>query len=81
MRDELVKLERGVVFNTHGLEMGFSLEDVASFATRTDIVQKDEISIGALARDCFLIILPEGMAHATFIIATDASLWDVGFSF
>lgn len=78
---ELTKLERGVVFNTHGLELGFSVEDVAGFAARTDTVQRSELAISILQRDRFLIILPEGLAQETFIKETSLSLWEAGFSF
>lgn len=79
--EELARLERGVVFNTHGFEMGFSVEDVAGFATRTETVQRSEIAISILQRDRFLIILPEGLAPETFIKETSLSLWEAGFSF
>lgn len=78
---ELTRLRSGVVFDTHGLEMGFSVKDIAGFAARTQTVEKDEISIGILARDRFLIILPQGLAQETFINATTPELWDAGFSF
>lgn len=78
---EIAKLNNGVVFNTHGKELGFKLHDVAQFATRTKLVEKHEISIGILAQDRFLIMLHVGVAPETFINATSPSLWDAGFSF
>lgn len=78
---ELTKLASGVVFNTHGHEYNFSLKDVVGFATRTKLVLSSEISIGRLARDRFLILLPHGMAPQTFIESTTPELWDAGFSF
>lgn len=78
---ELDKLKSGVVFNTHGNELGFSLQDVMGFATRTNKVQASEISIAKLNREKFLIILPFGLAPETFINATGSELWDAGFSF
>lgn len=78
---ELSKLASGVVFDTHGHEYNFSLKDVVGFATRTKLVQSSEISIGRLAKDRFLIMLPHGMAPQTFIEGTTPELWDAGFSF
>lgn len=78
---ELEKLKSGVVFNTHGNELGFSLQDVMGFATRTNKVHASEISIAKLNREKFLLILPFGLAPETFINATGSELWDAGFSF
>lgn len=78
---EMSKLNNGVVFDTHGHEMGFKLSDVAGFAQRTKLVTKSDISIGILAQDRFLIILPDGVAPDTFINRTTPELWDAGFSF
>lgn len=81
IKEELTKLSSGVVFDTHGHELGFSLQDVLGFARRTKLVQPAELSIGRLAKDQFLIILPHGLAPETFINATTPELWDAGFSF
>lgn len=81
MMEELTRLSRGVVFDTHGFEMNFSLKDVASFAVRTGEVTKAEISVGMLSKTRFLLILPEGMAPETFIQSTTPELWDSGFTF
>lgn len=81
MSDELAKLGRGVIFDTHGKETGFSISDVAGFAVRTGEVKKAEISVGILSKTRFLIMLPEGMAPETFIQATTPELWDGGFTF
>lgn len=78
---EIAKLGNGVVFDTHGHELGFKLDDVAGFATRTKTVSATEISIGMLAPGRFLITLPIGMAPETFINATGPELWDAGFTF
>lgn len=78
---ELEKLKSGVVFNTHGNELGFSLQDVLGFATRTNKVQASEISIARLSKEKFLIMLPHGLAPETFINATGPELWDAGFTF
>lgn len=81
MADELARLARGVVFDTHGIETEFSIKDVISFATRTGQVVASEISIGILSKTKFLIVLPKGMAPETFIQATTPELWEKGFSF
>lgn len=79
--EELARLDRGVVFDTHGHELNFTAEDVFGFVTRTGLVKKAEISIGILSRERFLIILPLGLAPETFIRATSYSLWEGGFIF
>lgn len=78
---EVERLNNGVVFDTHGLELGFKPMDVAKFAVRTQLVEVADISIAILDRDRFLIILPPGVASETFIHATCPALWDAGFSF
>lgn len=78
---EIAKLENGVVFNTHGNELGFSVEDIAGFATKTKLVDKSEIAVSALSKERFLILLPQGLAVDRFIRATTHELWDGGFSF
>lgn len=78
---EIARLNNAVVFDTHGLEKGFKLTDVAGFAQRTKLVSKADISIGILADDRFLIMLPEGVAPETFINRTTPKLWDAGFTF
>lgn len=78
---EIAKLESGVVFNTNGFELGFSVKDVASFATRTRLVEMEEISVSALSKERFLIMLPQGLAVDRFIRATTPELWDSGFTF
>lgn len=78
---DLNKLKAGVVFDTHGHELGFSLGDVMGFATHTKKGQASEIAIARLSKEKFLIILPNGLAPETFINATGPELWDVGFSF
>lgn len=78
---ELAKLEQGVVFHTHGIELEFKVEDVARFATRTKLVKMEEISVGALSRESFLILLPQGLAVDRFIRATCPVLWERGFTF
>lgn len=78
---EMEKLNNGVVFDTHGHELDFTPRDVANFALRTRLVQESDITIGILARDRFLIILPAGVAPETFINKTSPELWDAGFSF
>lgn len=79
--NEVAKLNNAVVFDTHGKELGFKPYDIAGFATRTKLVEREEISIGILAQDKFLIVLPAGVAPETFINATPPSLWDADFSF
>lgn len=59
---ELEKLKSGVVINTHGNELGFSLEDILGFATRTKKVQAQEVAIARLSREKVLIIMPHGLA-------------------
>lgn len=81
MTEELARLSRAVVFDTHGVELGFSVQDVMGFVTRTGQVEAAEISIGILSKGRFLIILPKGMAPETFIQATGPELWDAGFTF
>lgn len=81
IKEELARLTRAVVFDTHGIELGFSLEDVIGFATRTGQVDAAEISVGILTKSRFLIILPQGMAPETFIQSTGPELWEAGFSF
>lgn len=71
---EIAKLENGVVFDTHGHEMGFKLDDIVGFATRTKLVSPQEIAIGMLAPGRFIITLPLGMAPETFINATGPEL-------
>lgn len=51
---EIARLENGVVFQTNGYELGFSVQDVAQFATRTKLVDKSEISVSALSKESFL---------------------------
>lgn len=75
------ELHNRVVFDTHGLELGFKPMDVAKFAKRTKLVEEADISIGVLDKDRFLIVLPPGLASDTFINATYPALWDAGFSF
>lgn len=81
IKEELTKLGNSVVFNTHGLQLGFKLDDIAGFATRTRVVSVTEISIATLSPGRFLITLPPGMAPETFINTTGPELWDAGFSF
>lgn len=78
---EIAKLSNGIVFDTHGHELGFKLEDVAGFATRTKLVSAHEITLGMLAPGKFIITLPLGLAPETFINATGPELWDAGFTF
>lgn len=78
---ELTGLGNSVVFDTHGKELNFTMEDVAGFVTRTNLVDKREISIGMLSIGRFIITLPPGLAIETFINATSLSLWEAGFSF
>lgn len=78
---EIAKLENGVVFDTHGHEMGFKLDDIVGFATRTKLVSPQEIAIGMLAPGRFIITLPLGMAPETFINATGPELWYARFTF
>lgn len=78
---EIAKLGSSVIFDTHGHELGFKLDDIAGFATRTKVVATNEISIGMLSPGKFLITLPSGMAPETFINATTPELWDAGFTF
>lgn len=80
-KNELLRLSRAVVFDTHGNELGFSMKDITGFATITGIVEEKELTIGRLAKDRFLIVLPVGMAPETFINCTCPALWDAGFSF
>lgn len=67
MAEELARLSRGVIFDTHGHEMNFSIKDVVGFAVRTGEVTKAEISVGMLSKTRFLLILLECMAPETFI--------------
>lgn len=78
---EVSRLSNSVIFDTHGKELNFKLDDVAGFATRTRLVDNHEISVGRLSSGRFLINLPPGLAVETFINATSLSLWDAGFSF
>ena len=80
-KTELNRLSNSVIFDTHGKELNFKLDDIAGFATRTRLVDNHEISVGRLSSSRFLITLPPGLAIETFINATSLSLWDAGFSF
>ncbi|KAF3331481.1 Major cell-surface adhesin PAc [Carex littledalei] len=76
---ELTKLERAVVF--HSTEVEVSCEEVATYATRTNLVKEEELQVSALARARHLIILPIGLTPETFIKAIPEYLWNMGYSF
>ncbi|KAF3321298.1 hypothetical protein FCM35_KLT14551 [Carex littledalei] len=78
---ELQRLKQGVVMYTSGFQWDLSVDNVASYACRTNLVKREEIQISELNGSRFLIMLPEGLDPDTFINATPQSAWDEGLSF
>lgn len=78
---EINKLESAIVFDTHGKELGFKIDDITGFATRTELVEPSDISISIMAKDRFVIFLSTSLAPETFINKTGPELWEVAFSF
>lgn len=78
---ELERLKQAVVMHTRGFQWDLSVNNVADYACRTKLVNRDEIQISTLSGSRFLIVLPEGLDPDTFINATPQEAWDEGLSF
>ncbi|KAF3332750.1 hypothetical protein FCM35_KLT02327 [Carex littledalei] len=76
---EMAKLERAVVF--HSTDVEVTCEEVATYATRTNLVTLEEIQVAAMARARHLIVLPIGLTPETFIKAIPEYLWNMGYTF
>lgn len=78
---EMERLKNAVVMHTRGFQWNLSVDNVISYACRTNLVMKEEIQVVELSRSRFLIKLPEGLHPDTFINATPQEAWDEGLSF
>lgn len=78
---ELNRLQQAVVMYTTGYQWDLSVDNAVTFACRTKLVVKEEISVSQMSGARFLIVLPEGLHPDTFINATPKELWDEGITF
>lgn len=78
--DELAKLEGVVVMYNPDLEIDLTIEQVAQYTVRSNLVTTEEISIGVMTRSRYVIMLLHGLALDMFMKAIPLKVWKEGFS-
>lgn len=77
---EMEKLQGAVVLETHHWEIEPSIDQVAKYAEKTNLVKIEELSISNLSSSRFLILLPHGLAPEVFIEAMPDHIWHLGIT-
>lgn len=80
---EVNRLKQAVVVHTMDLPINFelSVDKVAEWVTQTKVMEEKDVTIAAISKKRFLIIMPEGIAPETLIEAIPYEIWDLGLSF
>ncbi|KAF3327769.1 hypothetical protein FCM35_KLT06375 [Carex littledalei] len=80
---EMNRLHNAVVVHTAGLAVNFdlSVDKVAEWVAESKILPATDVTIAALTKKRFLIMLPPGLAPEVLIQAIPYELWEEGLSF
>ncbi|KAF3327760.1 hypothetical protein FCM35_KLT06366 [Carex littledalei] len=80
---EMNRLHNAVVVHTAGLAVNFdlSVDKVAEWVAESKILPATDVTIAALTKKRFLIMLPPGLALEVLIQAIPYELWEEGLSF
>jgi hypothetical protein len=62
-------------------EVAFTLDEIAQYTATTCLVTQQEIEVGHMAGDDYVIILPEGLAAAIFMWVIPQKIWNMRVTF
>lgn len=77
------RLKQAVVVHATELQINFelSVDKVAEWVAQANVIAENEVTIAAITKRRYLIIMPEGVAPETLIEAIPYDIWDLGLTF
>lgn len=77
---ELRRLQQAVLVKASDIYINFelSVDKVAEWVSKFKLILEREVTIAALTRNRFLVIMPEGLAPETLIEAIPYEVWEEG---
>lgn len=80
---EVKRLQLAVLVKASGISINFelSVDKVAEWIAKSNLIPEREVTIAALTNQRFLVIMPEGLAPETLVEAIPYEVWEEGVSF